>query len=214
MVIVYRGKWRWILVHNVYWSNCNFSTATCVMTIIDRRTDKITQRVSVQSSHQYTPNDTHNFLRSSVNPPFRFTRIINYINMFCFSKCIILSDTIPFLLYFLFHSLNYIFTFLPISTTLSSYEMICETNLMQQLWFINKPLTKHVSGIIMPIFRSSRTYITPCLTASKDSNQRIKCWKTYAVIRGLELMKMGTMVLEICRDIGFLINHNCCIKLV
>jgi len=51
----------------VYWSNSNFRTATCIMTIIDSRTDKITQRVSVQTSHHYTPNDTHNCLRSSVN---------------------------------------------------------------------------------------------------------------------------------------------------
>jgi hypothetical protein len=81
MVIVYRGKWRWIPVHNVYWSNGNFCTAACIMTIIDSRTDKITQRVSVQSSHQYTPNDTRNSLRSSVNPPFRFTWIINCIQI-------------------------------------------------------------------------------------------------------------------------------------
>jgi hypothetical protein len=31
--------------------------------------------------------------------------------------------------------------------------MICETNLMQQLWFIKQPLAQHVSGTIMPIFR-------------------------------------------------------------
>ena len=30
---------------------------------------------------------------------------------------------------------------------------------MQQLRFINNTLTQHVSGTIMPIFRSARTYI-------------------------------------------------------
>jgi len=37
--------------------------------------------------------------------------------------------------------------------------MICETNLVHQLWFINQPLD-HVSGTIIPIFRSARPYIT------------------------------------------------------
>ena len=40
------------------------------------------------------------------------------------------------------------------------HEMICETSLMQQWWFINKPLTQHVSGTIEPIYRSTRPYIT------------------------------------------------------
>jgi len=39
-------------------------------------------------------------------------------------------------------------------------EMICETNLMQQLWFINKPLPQHVSGTIVTIFRSARPSVT------------------------------------------------------
>jgi len=39
--------------------------------------------------------------------------------------------------------------------------MTCETNWMQQLWFINNQLAQHVSGITMPIFRSARPYITP-----------------------------------------------------
>ena len=38
------------------------------------------------------------------------------------------------------------------------YEMTRETNLTQQLWFINNPLAQHVSGITMPIFRSDRPY--------------------------------------------------------
>ena len=29
-----------------------------------------------------------------------------------------------------------------------------------KLWFINNPLAQHVSGVIMPIFRSARRYIT------------------------------------------------------
>jgi len=33
---------------------------------------------------------------------------------------------------------------------------------MQQLRFINNPLAQHVLGIIMPIFRSARPYITAC----------------------------------------------------
>ena len=33
---------------------------------------------------------------------------------------------------------------------------------MQQLWFIDKPITQHVSGTIVPIFRSSRLYTTAC----------------------------------------------------
>ena len=33
-IIEYREKWRGIPVHNVYWSNCNCSTATCIVTII------------------------------------------------------------------------------------------------------------------------------------------------------------------------------------
>jgi hypothetical protein len=40
MVIVYGGKWRWIPVHNVYWSNSNIRTATCIMTIVHSKTDK------------------------------------------------------------------------------------------------------------------------------------------------------------------------------
>jgi hypothetical protein len=70
MVTVYRGKGRWIPVHNGYWSNSNFRTATWIMKIIHSRTDEITQRVSVQSSHQYTPNDTQDSLRSYINPLF------------------------------------------------------------------------------------------------------------------------------------------------
>jgi len=39
------------------------------------------------------------------------------------------------------------------------YEMMCETYQMQQLSFIINPLVQHVSGIIMPIFRSARPYV-------------------------------------------------------
>jgi hypothetical protein len=120
---------------------------------------------------------------------------------------------------------------------------------MQQLWFIDKPITQHVSGSIVPIFRSTRLYTTAygfqhlnvlagvlgrreagrvhcveavfqiytvyttCLPASQDSSQHPKCWKPYAVVYSLALLKMGTMVPETCWVIGLSINHNCCIKL-
>jgi len=58
------------------------------------------------------------------------------------------------------------------------------------------------------------TVHTTCLPASQDSSQHIKCWKPYAVIYGLALLKMGMMVPETCWANGWLINHNCCIKLV
>jgi len=41
---------------------------------------------------------------------------------------------------------------------------------MQQLWFINKPLTQHVSGTIVPIFRSGRPYTTAY------GFQHLMCW--------------------------------------
>jgi hypothetical protein len=161
---------------------------------------------------------------------------------------------------------------------------------MQQLWFIDKPITQHVSGTIVPIFGSARLYATAygfqhlkccrlccfstvgsknslytvhthcclnslytvhtrcclnslytvhthcclnslytvhthcclnslytvhthCLPASQDSSQHIKCWKPYAVVYSLVLLKMGTVVPETCWVIGFSINHIFCIKL-
>jgi len=48
--------------------------------------------------------------------------------------------------------------------------MTCETNWMQQLWFINNPLAQHISGIIMPIFRSARPYMTAY------GFQPLMCW--------------------------------------
>jgi hypothetical protein len=50
--------------------------------------------------------------------------------------------------------------------------------------------------------------------AGRVHTVHIKCWKPYAVIYGLALLKMGIMVPETCRTNGWLINHNCCIKLV
>ena len=50
------------------------------------------------------------------------------------------------------------------------YEMVCETNVIQQLWFINQPLAQHVSGTIMTIFRSAR----PCIAAY--GFQHLMCW--------------------------------------
>ena len=33
---------------------------------------------------------------------------------------------------------------------------------MQQLWFIDKTITDHISGTVVPIFRSARLYTTAC----------------------------------------------------
>jgi len=49
-------------------------------------------------------------------------------------------------------------------------EMICATNLMQQLRFISQTLAQHVSGTIVPIFRSARPYITA------HGFQYLMCW--------------------------------------
>ena len=57
-----------------------------------------------------------------------------------------------------------------------SYEMICETNLMQPLWFIDQPLAQHVSGNIMPIFRSARPYITAYGFQHCKRQVRLRCW--------------------------------------
>ena len=48
--------------------------------------------------------------------------------------------------------------------------MICETNLMQQLWFSKQPLAQHVSGTIMSFFRSAGPYITAY------GFQHLMCW--------------------------------------
>jgi len=58
------------------------------------------------------------------------------------------------------------------------------------------------------------TLCTRPASASQDSSQHIKCWKQYAGIYGLAFLKMGIMVLETCWTKCWLINHNCCIKLV
>jgi len=42
---------------------------------------------------------------------------------------------------------------------------------MQQLRFIDKPITQRVSGTIVPIFRSARLYTTAY------GFQRLKCWQ-------------------------------------
>jgi hypothetical protein len=97
MVIVYRGKWRWIPVHSVYWSNSNCRTATCIMTIIHSRTDK-NYRACFCS--KLTPIHTkwHTWLSTKLRKrPFRFTRVINSFYIFFFPKCIILPDSASFL---------------------------------------------------------------------------------------------------------------------
>jgi len=48
--------------------------------------------------------------------------------------------------------------------------MICETNLIQKLRFINQPLAQHVSGTIMPIFRIARPYIIA------NVFEHLMCW--------------------------------------
>ena len=46
------------------------------------------------------------------------------------------------------------------------------------------------------------------------SRIRVKCWKPYAVVYSLALLKVGTVVPETCWVIGLSINHNGCIKLI
>ena len=112
MVIVYRWKWRWMPVHNVYWSNSNFRKAICIMTITHSKTDK---NYTACFCSKLTPihNKWHTRLSKKLRkPPFRFTRIINWIYTFFFCKCVILTDTISFLPYFHFHFWIKLFLFL------------------------------------------------------------------------------------------------------
>jgi hypothetical protein len=52
------------------------------------------------------------------------------------------------------------------------------------------------------------TVHTACFPDPQDTSQHIKCWKPYAVIYGLALLKMGIMMPEARRANGLLINHN------
>jgi len=52
--------------------------------------------------------------------------------------------------------------------------------------------------------------IQPSFPASQDTSQHIECWKPYALIYGLALLKMGIMMPETRWSNGLLINHNCC----
>jgi len=63
-----------------------------------------------------------------------------------------------------------------LNVILDQEEMICETNLMQLLWFINQHLAQHVSGTIMPIFRSARLYMTAY------GFQHLVCWLVTASV--------------------------------
>ena len=49
--------------------------------------------------------------------------------------------------------------------------MICKTNLMQQLWFIDKLMKQYVLGTIVSIFRSAKLYTTAY------GFQHLKCWQ-------------------------------------
>ena len=127
MVIVYCEKWRWIPVHNVYWSNSNFRTATCIMTTIHSRTDKITQCVSVQSSLHFIPNNTHNSLRSSVNPLFDSHGLL--ITFICFFSVSVLYFLIQFSYIVFPQTFPELFFFLSTSTTwlLIDFTNICHS---------------------------------------------------------------------------------------
>ena len=46
---------------------------------------------------------------------------------------------------------------------------------MKQLWFFKKPWAQHVSGIIMPIFRTARTCTTACGFQHCKRKVRIRC---------------------------------------
>ena len=138
MVIVYRGKWRWIPVHNVYWSNGNFRTATCIMTIIDSRTDK---NYTACFCSKLTPIHTkwHTQLSTKLRKPSFFDLQGLLITFICSFSLSVLYWVMQFPFFSISSSINWIkfFTLLPLSTTLTYYEMICETNLMQHLWFYN-----------------------------------------------------------------------------
>jgi hypothetical protein len=95
VVIVYRGKWRWMPVHAVCWSNGNCRTATCVVTIIYSRTDK---NYTACFCSKLTPIHTEWYTRLSTTHrkrPFGYP-MINYFLMLS-SKFIVLIDTNFFL---------------------------------------------------------------------------------------------------------------------
>ena len=72
----------------------------------------------------------------------------------------------------------------------------------------------HIYYLLFDSNNSPYIVHTTCLPVSQDSSQHIKCWKPYAVIYGLALLKVGIIVPETWWANGLLINHNCCIKLV
>jgi len=100
-----------------------------------------------------------------------------------------------------------------------------------KLWFINNLLAQHVSGIIMPIFRSTRPTLLhmvlssrcagwslakpgsrPCSHGLLPGLQRIQpahlLLNTICSNVGLVLLKMGIMMPETCWANRLLINHN------
>jgi len=86
-----------------------------------------------------------------------------------------------------------------------------------KLWFINNPLALHVSGTIMPIFRSAGHMLLHMI-------YRVHCTRpvpgfprlqpAHPVLKPIcsnirpALLKMGLMMSETCCAIGLLINHN------
>jgi len=63
---------------------------------------------------------------------------------------------------------------------------------------------------IWPCILSMKWYIRPTRRNNYDTSQHMKCWKPYAVIHGLALVKIGIMMPETCWANGLLIKDNCC----
>jgi len=64
--------------------------------------------------------------------------------------------------------------------------------------FINKLLSQHVSGIILPIIRRTNPWHTAYDPAPHNHSQHNQCRTPYAVVHGLVLLMMGLMMPETC----------------
>jgi hypothetical protein len=110
MVTAYRGKWRRLPVHNVYWSNSNFRTATCIMTIIHSRTDK-NYRACFCSKLTAIRTKWHTRLSTKLlYHPFRLTRIL--ITFICSFSASVLYCLIQFPFFRISTSIHWIKLFL------------------------------------------------------------------------------------------------------